>query len=214
MDTHRSSSTVRGPSRGAVAPSPGGAVKTPPGGALHSRPGGQRGGGDFTAPDPGKAATFRRGGTAGVATALLILIVLAFFISCALGTRPGCGSGTQFIFFKKTCVCVRACGHERGATAEPSAVKCPSLPACSGTVRGSWEMGAWGALRCTLESRTGGAGERGTSSCITDGERRGQAALFFFLAWAACAGCAGGAAAEAEGFLDQPTRPGRGGGAG
>ena len=49
------------------------------------------------------------------------------------------------------------------------------------------------------------------SSCITGGERGSQAALFFFLVWAACASSASGAAAEAEGFLDLPTRLGRGG---
>lgn len=182
---------------------------------MHFGPGGQRSDGDLTALTPGKAAAFPGGGTAGAATALFIFIVLAF-IRCALGTRPGCDSGTHFIFFMKTCVCVRACGHGRGATAEPSAVRCPSLPVCSGTVRGSWEMGAWGAPECTLGSQTGGAGERGTSSCITGDERGGQAALFFFLAWwlVACAGCAGGAVAGAEGFLNQPGRPGTGGGAG
>ena len=79
------------------------------------------------------------------------------------------------------------------------------LPACSHTVSGSWNIGAWGAPGCTLGSQTGGAGERGTSSCITGEERGSQAAL---------AGCASGAAAEAEGFLDQPTRLGRGGGVG
>ena len=45
--------------------------------------GGQRSGGDLTAPDPRKATAFRRGGTAGVTTALLIFIVLTF-ISCIL----------------------------------------------------------------------------------------------------------------------------------
>lgn len=53
----------------------------------------------------GKTTAFHRGWTVGVATTLLILIVLAF-ISCALGTGPGCRSGTHLIFFAKTRVCV------------------------------------------------------------------------------------------------------------
>ena len=110
---------------------------------------------------------------------------------------------------------VRACGQERGATAEPSAVKCLSFPAYSGMFRGNREMGVWWAPECTLESQTGGAGERGTSSCNTGEEKGGQAALFFSLAWllTVCAGCAGGAATGAEDFLGQPARPGRGAGA-
>ena len=175
--------------------------------------GGQRGSRDLTDANPEKATTFRRGGTAGVATALLILIVLAFS-SCALGTQPGLSSGTHFIFFTKTCVCLRVLVDMReGQLLNPLPSKVRLSRICSGTGRGSWEMGAWGALGCMFGSQTGGAGEWGTSSCITTGERGRKAALFFFLPWAACVGCAGGAATEAEGFLDQLTRLGKGGGA-
>ena len=56
--------------------------------------------------------------------------------------------------------------------------------------------------------------ENGGRPAASPLEKRGRkAALFFFLPWAACVGCAGGAATEAEGFLDQLTRLGKGGGA-
>ena len=74
--------------------------------------------------------------------------------------------------------------------------------------------GRWGCGGPLGARQTRGAGERGTSSCITGGEKGGRAALLFFLAWTTCTGCASGAAARAEGFLDQPARLGREGGAG
>ena len=106
------------------------------------------------------------------------------------------------------CVCVLVDTREgQRLNPLPSNV-CLSRPALARSVA----AGRWGPP--TLGSQAGGAGEQGTSSCITGGERGSQSALFFFLAWAACVGCTGGAAAEAEGFLDQPTRLGRGSGVG
>lgn len=66
------------------------------------------------------------------------LFTLAFIICCTL---------CLICYFINENIRVRTCGHKRGAAAETSVNKCPSLRACSGMV------------------------EWGMSSCVTGGER-------------------------------------------
>lgn len=126
--------------------------------------------GDITLSTPtwGKCAAFHR--------CRHWLFIFMVFNGYALGTWPGCDSGTSFNAFEHV-------DSVLVATAESSAIRYPSIPSCSGMAHGGREVGLWGAPGCRLERQTGGAGERGTSRCVTRGEEICQTVLFFFLDW-------------------------------
>lgn len=70
-----------------------------------------------------------------------------FLIAAPLALGLDAAVEQTLTFFLEDHLCVRACGHARGAITEPSAIECPSIPSRSGMARGGWEAGEWrGAL--------------------------------------------------------------------
>lgn len=119
---------------GTVGPSPGGRVAPHPGTPLRSCLDDSVATGSPSPPPGGQSQLSAKGEQR--ASPQHCLFAFFFFLNhCTLCTRSGYSSSQK--------PCVRVLVDMRGATAEPSAVKCPSIPPRSCMARGSW-AGRWG----------------------------------------------------------------------